>query len=268
MIFSGTDSGSFWKMWRTGFYETDLKGNFRFFNHALCRIFGYTASEIKGRNFREFMDAENALYAFTIFNRLYESGEIPSEIIWRIISVKTARRESWKYRSISSSTGSAKKPDFRVWPGTSPRKLPISKNLKLPSNVPTSFTRPAPGLNSDTGPFWNFYPIRSSSLTWTARYPTSTLPSNGSFGWTLKELEGKRIPFVPDSEKERTRAGIKKLFAEKALHGFETRRTTKDGRILDIVVDGAIFYRYAQDNPAGQVITLQGCDRPEAGRTD
>ena len=68
-----------------GFYETDLKGNFRFFNNALCRIFGYTAEEIRGRNYSEFMDAENALYAFTIFNRLYESGEIPSEIIWNII---------------------------------------------------------------------------------------------------------------------------------------------------------------------------------------
>lgn len=76
------------------------------------------------------------------------------------------------------------------------------------------------------------------------------------FGWTLRELEGKRIPFVPDSEKVRTRAGIKKLFAEKVLHGFETRRFTKDGRILDIVVDGAIFYD-AEDNPAGQVITLR-----------
>ena len=68
-----------------GFYETDLKGNFCFFNHALCRIFGFTATEIQGRNFSEFMDAENALYAFTIFNRLYESGEIPSEIIWKIV---------------------------------------------------------------------------------------------------------------------------------------------------------------------------------------
>jgi transcriptional regulator with GAF, ATPase, and Fis domain len=72
----------------------------------------------------------------------------------------------------------------------------------------------------------------------------------------LTELDGKRIPFVPDSEKDRTRAGIKKLFREKVLHGFETRRLTKDGRILDIVVDGAIFYD-AEDNPAGQVITLR-----------
>ena len=68
-----------------GFYETDLKGNFRFFNNALCRIFGYTAEEIQGRRYSEFMDAQNALHAFTIFNRLYESGEIPSEIIWKII---------------------------------------------------------------------------------------------------------------------------------------------------------------------------------------
>ena len=60
-------------------------GRITFFNNALCRIFGYTAKEIRGRNYSEFMDAENALYAFTIFNRLYESGEIPSEIIWNII---------------------------------------------------------------------------------------------------------------------------------------------------------------------------------------
>ena len=31
-----------------GFYEVDLHGNFKFFNDALCRIFGYPAEEIRG----------------------------------------------------------------------------------------------------------------------------------------------------------------------------------------------------------------------------
>ena len=35
-----------------GFYEVDLRGNFKFFNDALCRIFGYPAKEIRNRNFR------------------------------------------------------------------------------------------------------------------------------------------------------------------------------------------------------------------------
>jgi len=32
-----------------GFYEVDLNGNFKFFNNALCRIFGYSKDEIQQR---------------------------------------------------------------------------------------------------------------------------------------------------------------------------------------------------------------------------
>ncbi len=55
-------------------------------------------------------------------------------------------------------------------------------------------------------------------------------------------IEGKIVPFVPESAKNQTRLGIEKLYSEKVIHGFETQRLTKDGRLLDIMVDGAIFY--------------------------
>ena len=76
------------------------------------------------------------------------------------------------------------------------------------------------------------------------------------FGWSLAELEGKTVPFVPESARDQTRLGIEKLYSEKVIHGVETQRLTRDGRLLDIVVDGAIFYD-DQDRPAGQVITLR-----------
>ncbi len=76
------------------------------------------------------------------------------------------------------------------------------------------------------------------------------------FGWSLAELEGKIIPFVPESAKDQTRRGIEKLYGEKVIHGFETQRLTKDGRLLDIVVDGAFFYD-DDGRPAGQVVTLR-----------
>ena len=76
------------------------------------------------------------------------------------------------------------------------------------------------------------------------------------FGWTLNELKGRRIPFVPDSELHRTRAGVKQLFTEKVLHGYQTRRLTRDGRILDVKVDGAVFFDDG-GQPAGQVIILR-----------
>jgi hypothetical protein len=46
------------------------------------------------------------------------------------------------------------------------------------------------------------------------------------------------------------------LHKDKVIRGFETRRLTKDGRLLDIIVDGAIFFD-EQGRPAGQVVTLR-----------
>ncbi len=80
------------------------------------------------------------------------------------------------------------------------------------------------------------------------------------FGWSLDELKGKIIPFVPENLKEETRSGIQRLFKEKVLHGFETKRLTKDGLLLDIIIDGAIFYD-EENQPAGQVITLRDVTR-------
>ncbi len=68
-----------------GYYETDLKGNFTFFNSALCRIFGYGPEEIRGRNYRSFMDGTNADYAFQQLNRVYRTEEGLTDISWEIV---------------------------------------------------------------------------------------------------------------------------------------------------------------------------------------
>ena len=238
-----------------GFYETDLKGNFRFFNNALCHIFGYTGTEIQGRNFSEFMDAENALYAFTIFNRLYESGEIPSEIIWKIV------RKDGQERILEISVSlivdrSGKKTGFQGVARDVTQKIADQQELETSQQRAQELFQASFQAEQRYRAFLEFLPdpVFVFNMDSTVSYLNPAFEK--VFGWTLTELEGKRIPFIPDSEKDRTRAGVKKLFREKALHDFETRRLTRDGRILDIVVDGAIFYD-AQDNPAGQVITLR-----------
>jgi len=80
------------------------------------------------------------------------------------------------------------------------------------------------------------------------------------FGWSMEELEGKHIPFIPDYLKEETRKGIKLLFKEKIIHGFETRRLTKEGKTIDVVINGALYYEDA-NGPAGQVIILRDVTR-------
>ena len=68
-----------------GFYEVDLHGNFRFFNKALCRIFGYAKAEIQDRNFSEFMDDKNSRIAYEAFNRIYRTGAGIVDIKWEIV---------------------------------------------------------------------------------------------------------------------------------------------------------------------------------------
>jgi len=238
-----------------GFYETDLKGNFRFFNNALCHIFGYTAEEIRGRNYREFMDAENALYAFTIFNRLYESGRIPEGIIWKIV------RKDGEQRILEISASlivdrRGRKTGFQGVARDVTRKIADQRELEASQQRSHDLYRASRRAERRYKAFLEFLPdpVFVFNLDSTVSYLNPAFER--VFGWTMAELEGRRIPFVPESEKDHTRQGIKKLFADKVLHGFETRRLTKDGRLLDIVVDGAIFYD-EDDRAAGQVITLR-----------
>jgi PAS domain S-box-containing protein len=77
------------------------------------------------------------------------------------------------------------------------------------------------------------------------------------FGWTLEDVKGQRIPFVPDSEREETTAIIKGLVEYGTpCHGFETKRFTKDGRLLDISVS-ASRYNDHEGNPSGLIAVLR-----------
>jgi PAS domain S-box-containing protein len=70
-----------------GYFEVDLEGNFTFFNDALCRLIGYSATAMAGMNNREYMDAENAEKVFKTFNRVYETGKPEKCFDWEIIKV-------------------------------------------------------------------------------------------------------------------------------------------------------------------------------------
>jgi len=76
------------------------------------------------------------------------------------------------------------------------------------------------------------------------------------FGWTLKEVKGKNINFIPHHLIPQAKQGMKQLFENLTVHDFETQRYSKDGRILDILINGAIMYD-DQNQPAGQVLILR-----------
>jgi PAS domain S-box-containing protein len=77
-----------------------------------------------------------------------------------------------------------------------------------------------------------------------------------TFGWTLEELRGKRIPYIPPDLEAENRAHLKKLFEEKVILRYETKRFTKDGRLLDVVWRASVFSD-AKGKPAGVLVILR-----------
>jgi PAS domain S-box-containing protein len=69
-----------------GYYETDLGGNFTFFNHSLCGILGFTPGEMMGMNNRQYMSPDAAKRVYNTFNRVFQTGEPAETFDWDIIA--------------------------------------------------------------------------------------------------------------------------------------------------------------------------------------
>jgi len=243
-----------------GFYEVDLQGNFRFFNDALCRIFGYARDEIQLRNFNEFMDENNARIAYEAFNRIYRTGSGIVDIKWEIVRKDGEKRHLEISANLIKDEG-GQSIGFRGIARDVTDRVLAEQALKESETCALELSQTSRRAERRYRAFLSFLPdpVFVFNMDHTVSYLNPAFEK--VFGWTLAELEGKIIPsFVPDDMKKKTRRGIKQLFENKVLHGFETKRRTKDGRVLDIVIDGAIFYDI-DNRPAGQVITLRDITR-------
>jgi DNA-binding NarL/FixJ family response regulator len=69
-------------------------------------------------------------------------------------------------------------------------------------------------------------------------------------------LLGKNIEFVPEENWPETRVAIAKMVRGEKIQSFETRRLTKDGRILDIQLSSSVFHD-RDNNTAGNIVILR-----------
>lgn len=77
------------------------------------------------------------------------------------------------------------------------------------------------------------------------------------FGWTMEDVEGKEIPYIPNPEKILNSSLLKDIIQNgSSCQGFETRRMTKDGRLIDISLS-ASRYDDHRGKPAGVLYILR-----------
>ncbi|MDQ1335358.1 MAG: Histidine kinase [Thermodesulfobacteriota bacterium] len=67
-----------------GYYETDLAGNFTFFNDPMLKVGGYSSDEFMQTNFRSYSDEETIEKVHMVFNSVYVTGRSVRAFEWKI----------------------------------------------------------------------------------------------------------------------------------------------------------------------------------------
>ncbi len=76
------------------------------------------------------------------------------------------------------------------------------------------------------------------------------------FGLRREELIGKNIDFVPEESWPETREAIENMLSGQKIQLFETKRLTRDGRLLDVQLSSTLYFNEKGD-PAGNIVTLR-----------
>jgi len=77
-----------------------------------------------------------------------------------------------------------------------------------------------------------------------------------TFGFTNDELLGKQVDFVPEENWPETQKAIENMLSGQKIHLFETKRLTKDRRVLDVQISSTLYLN-RNDEPAGNIVTLR-----------
>ena len=81
------------------------------------------------------------------------------------------------------------------------------------------------------------------------------------FGWSLEECKGRKMDhFVPDACWPETKVMIHQVRVGQGIFNVETRRLTKNGRVVDVSISGASAFD-AQGKLSGSIIILRDITR-------
>ncbi len=219
-------------------YTQDLDGKFLSVNKAITSLLGYRPEEIIGRKASELMAPEiRHLFISKYLSVLKQKG------IHKGISTyltKYNHRVYLEHLSTLVTPNEAK-------PFISGIARDVTKRLKAEKAVMEREQRIQAILEAVPNPLV-VYDMNG--------FPQYLNPAFTTvFGWQLDELKGVKIPFVPYDQQERTAAAINELYRNKGISTFETRRLTKDGHILDILINATIILDN-NENPSGMVVSL------------
>jgi PAS domain S-box-containing protein len=201
------------------------------------------------------MDPDRASAAFDMFNKIYTTGKGFKDLVWETIDQQGRKRTiELSANLIISKEG--KKSGFRGIARDVTEKIRaqgVLKESELRYQCAYEASRVAEKRYKI---LLDFVPYPMVVFTLDGRVSYLNPAFTETFGWTLEELEGKHIPYVPPGLEEQTKESIKRLLKEKVIPREVSQRLRKDGKTLDVLMRGAVFLE-TEEQPAGEVVLLR-----------
>jgi PAS domain S-box-containing protein len=238
-----------------GVYEVDLQGNFTYFNNALCQVFGFPREEIAGANFSKFMDEERTRAAFEIFNEIFRTGKGIVNLIWETLDHEKQKRIIELSASLITDRKGVKK-GFRGIARNVTDRVKAQNALRESEYAYQCAYEASRVAEKRYRTLLDFVPYPMVVFTTEGKVSYLNPAFKQVFGWSLEELHGKHIPYVPAELQQQVRADIEKLLEQKTIHRHESKRLTKDGQILDVLMSGAVFSG-SEGEQAGELVLLR-----------
>jgi len=225
-----------------------------FVNPKAIKIFGYSAKELMSRPFNQFIHLDDREMVIRRHKKMLKGVEYANVCPYRIIQKNggvrwvesNAIKIMWENRPATLdffSDISDRKQAEEALRENEERHRRLYEQYKKEGEVYHSL------INSSADA------IVIYDMEGRAKYISPAFTQ--FFGWTLEEVEGKRIPFVPESEKENTTRIISDLIRDGTpCRGFETKRYTNESRLLDVSIS-ASRYDDHEGKPAGMLATIR-----------
>ena len=235
-------------------YEMDNHGNLTGFSSSLPKVLGYAEDDILHKNLGELMDTRQSRKFHAAFNKVWISHRGFSNLIWETRD-KAGNRKVIELSAYLVKNHEGKKLGFRGIARDVTERFRTIHDLKEAQRRYEREFEAKRKARRRTRNLFDFVPypmvVFSSSGNVTYVNPAFT----HVFGWSLEEVIGRKIPYFPPGYEKETRETLER-FKEDADATIETRRMTKDGRILDVIIKGQLSSQKTDDS-SGELFILR-----------
>jgi len=215
-------------------WEVDTKGRYVFSAGNSKKVLGYETDELMGKTPFDFMPKEEVLKIKPVFMEIIKKKQ-------PIVDLKNWNQRKDGSRVYLLTNGVPIFDDHGEFTGYRGVDKDITKELEIEEKLRTVMEN----IMDPVAVYDKYEKVTYLNPAFTR-----------VFGWSLDELHGRRIDFVPDEEIEARKKSISKVFQGEAVSGFETWRKTKSGTRIAVRVGAALFLDN-QGKPDGIVVNFQ-----------